>query len=250
MSLSKKAAKAKEPVIKKSIIQWCKTLHEAGNELTIKWEGGGDSGWAYFEIDGETTDNEYTRALVDHMYATLNYGSWAGEFNASGSAIYDPESNAFGGVDFYGEDEGDHIECDLKISIPKTLWFDQLHVECEANYDESTNMSVELLIKNGFLVQEHKDICSNLEESLGDEFDKLFSEYTSKNEEEFRGCTENWIADRADFLEKGDMLVYTIEGIDIQTTTNTERNIVLELTEETAEAIDQILNEKENAETE
>jgi hypothetical protein len=25
---------------KKSIVQWCKDLHEAGNELTMKWEGG------------------------------------------------------------------------------------------------------------------------------------------------------------------------------------------------------------------
>lgn len=25
---------------KKSILKWCKTLHEAGNELTMKWEGG------------------------------------------------------------------------------------------------------------------------------------------------------------------------------------------------------------------
>jgi hypothetical protein len=50
MGLSKKAAKAKEPGMKKSIIQWCKDLHEAGNDLTMKWEGGGDSGWIYFEI--------------------------------------------------------------------------------------------------------------------------------------------------------------------------------------------------------
>ena len=25
---------------KKSIVQWCKDLHEAGNQLVMKWEGG------------------------------------------------------------------------------------------------------------------------------------------------------------------------------------------------------------------
>lgn len=25
---------------KKSIVQWCKEQHAAGNELTLKWEGG------------------------------------------------------------------------------------------------------------------------------------------------------------------------------------------------------------------
>ena len=233
---------------KKSIIQWCKTLHEAGNELTIKWEGGGDSGWAYFEIDGETTDNEYTRALVDHMDTTLNYGSWAGEFNASGSAIYDPKTNAFDGTDFYGEDTGEVLDVDFTVRVPKKLWFDTLHVEVECNYDEEPEMSVRTIIKNGFLTNQHTEFCSNLETDLGRDFSSLFTNYESNEGYEFRSCTDSWILDRADAAESGDDLLFYIKQVDISITTNEERIIVLELTEETAEAIDQILNEKENAE--
>lgn len=40
MAKSKKTATVILPAAKKSIVQWCKTLHEAGNELTMKWEGG------------------------------------------------------------------------------------------------------------------------------------------------------------------------------------------------------------------
>ena len=55
MAKSKKTATV--PAAKKSIVQWCKDQADQGNELTMKWEGGGDSGWVYFEIDGESTDN-------------------------------------------------------------------------------------------------------------------------------------------------------------------------------------------------
>ena len=38
MAKSKKTATVS--AAKKSIVQWCKDLHEQGNELTMKWEGG------------------------------------------------------------------------------------------------------------------------------------------------------------------------------------------------------------------
>mgnify|MGYP007090476665 CR=1 FL=1 len=151
---------------KKSIVQWCKELHEAGNELVMKWEGGGDSGWAYFEIDGEEADNEYTRALVDQMDTTLDYGSWAGEFNASGSATYNPETNSFEGTDFYGEDENEVLDIDFTIRVPNKFWFSTFHVEVERNYDDHTNVAASFLVKNGFLSQEHTDFCRNLEQEL------------------------------------------------------------------------------------
>ncbi|NBO23192.1 hypothetical protein EBU94_07645, partial [bacterium] len=155
----------------KSIVQWCKDLHEQGNDLTMKWEGGGDSGWIYFEIDGETTDNEYTRALIDVMDDILDYGSWAGEFNASGTAVYDPKINGFVGTDFYGEDESEVLNANFTIRIPKKFWFTTFHVEVERNYDEGTNVATNFLVKNGFLTQEHTDFCRNLEQELVKDFD-------------------------------------------------------------------------------
>lgn len=233
--------------MKKSIIQWCKTLHEAGNELTMKWEGGGDSGWVYFEIDGDSTDNEYTRALVDQMDTTLNYGSWAGEFNASGTAVYNPETNSFEGTDFYGEDTSEVLDVDFTVRVPKKLWFDTLHVEVEVNYDETPQMSVRLLLKNGFLTEEHTNFCSNLETDLERDFSDLFSNYESNEGYEFRSCTDSWILERADAVESGDDLLFYIKQVDISVMTNDEKPIVLELDEETAEGIDNILNSTENA---
>jgi hypothetical protein len=40
MGLSEKAAKSKQPAVKKSIIQWLEELDNQGDELAIGWEGG------------------------------------------------------------------------------------------------------------------------------------------------------------------------------------------------------------------
>lgn len=229
----------------KSIVKWCKDLHEAGNELTLKWDGGNDSGWVHFELDGEGVDNEYTRALVNRMDDVLDYGSWAGEFQASGSAIYDAESNSFTGVDFYSEDESDVEDIDIKIIVPKKLWFDTLHVEVECNYDDHTHVAASFLVKNGFLSQEHSDFCSNLEEELQKDFDDVFNNYQSgTNDKEFRSCTDNWVLERADAIESGDNLIFYIKQVGFSVMDNIEKNIVLELDEETAAAIDEQLNDE------
>ena len=229
---------------KKLIVQWCKDLHEAGNELTMKWEGGGDSGWVYFEIDGDTTDNEYTRALVDQMDQTLDYGSWAGEFNASGSATYNPETNSFEGTDFYGEDESEVLDVDITIRIPKKFWFTTFHVEIERNYDDITNVSTSFLVKNGFLSQEHTDFCTNLEEVLKDDFGDLFDNYESTDGYKFRSSTDSWILERSEATEDGDELVFKITKVDIGVMTEEDKPVVLELNEDLAKDIDDLLNDE------
>lgn len=234
--------------MRKSILAWLKEKTDQDGEIKMKWEGGGDSGWCYFEIDGETIDNEYADCLLKRIDDTLNYGSWAGEFNASGEAVYDPEKNAFEGTDFYGEDTSEVLDVDFTVRVPKKLWFDTLHVEVEANYDDEPEMSVRLLVKNGFLTDQHKDFCSNLETDLGRDFSSLFSSYESNDGYEFRGCTDSWMLERADAVESGDDLLFYIKQMDIQVMTNEERGIVLELDEETVRAIDEQLNEEEHAE--
>ena len=244
MSLSKKAAKVKEPVIKKSIVQWCKDQSKDGNELKLIWEGGGDSGWVHFEDDNGTVENEYTEVLVNRMYDTLEYGSWAGEFNANGEAIYDPETNSFKGTDFYGEDSSDVIEMDFTIRVPKKLWFETLHIEVECNYDETPEMSAIFIVKNGFLTEEHTDFCRNLERSLQIDFDDLFSNYESKNDYQFRGSTDAWILERVNGIESGDDLIFKLTQVEINVMTEEEKDVVLELDEETVTAIDEQLNDE------
>ena len=231
--------------MKKSIVQWCKDQAAQGNELKLIWEGGNDSGWVHFEDDNGDVDNEYTRALVDRMDNTLDYGSWAGDFNASGEAIYDPTTNSFKGTDYFGTDEHEAIDTNIVISVPKKLWFETLHIECERNYDEETEVSVRFIIKNGFLTEEHSVFCSNLE-VIKDDLEQCFNNYNSVDGYEFRGCTDSWIIDRSEMKEDEDMLVFTIDKVDLEVMITEDKTVVLELDEETAEAIDELLNDVED----
>jgi hypothetical protein len=229
---------------KKSILNWLNQLSEDGNELIIGWEGGGDSGWCYFKIDGDSVENEYTEALVDYMYSALDYGSWAGEFNANGEAVYDHEKRTFEGTDYYSEDSYDHLESNIKIQVPKSFWFNTLHIECEKYHDDNTNISARFLVTNGFLTDQHTDFCTNLEETLREDFDAVFDQYESTDDFEFRGCNDSWVLERKDAVEEGDMLVFTINKVEIQTMESTDKDIVLEITDELIESIDEKLNEK------
>jgi hypothetical protein len=141
--------------------------------------------------------------------------------------------------------ENDYEDIDIKITVPKKLWFESLHVEVEANYDESCQTSVRFLIKNGFLTEEHTDFCSNLEEELVKDFDDIFNNYQSgANDKEFRNCTDSWILERADAVESGDDLIFYIKQVEFSVMDNVEKNVVLELDEETAAAIDEQLNDE------
>jgi hypothetical protein len=233
--------------MKKSIVQWCKEQAAQEKELKLLWSGGNDSGWVHFELDGEDLDNEYTRALSDKMDDELNYGSWAGDFSASGEATYDPVTNSFTGTDYYGEDENEVLDTNIVIQVPKSFWFNTLHVECEANYDEEAEVSVRFLVTNGFLTDQHTDFCSNLENNLAVELNHIFANFQSVDGYEFRGCTDSWILERKDAKEEGDMLVFTINKMDLQVMSSEDRTVVLELNEELVETIDDRLNDTEDA---
>ena len=77
------------------VIKWCDKKTTEGSKIAICWEGGGDSGWVYMEVDGAQSTDPEAEWLVDRMYSVLDYGSWAGEFNASGRAEYDIKTKIF-----------------------------------------------------------------------------------------------------------------------------------------------------------
>lgn len=156
---------------KLSVAEWCDEQVKAGKEITLKWEGGGDSGWVYFEIDGEQVENEYTEALVSYCYDTLSYGSWAGEFDANGEATYDPDQKAFVGIDYYSESEVDERDPGIVLSIPKELWFDGISIDVEdVEYEVGEhNVDVRLIVQNGMVVEDHKTIAEQLKKQIVEE---------------------------------------------------------------------------------
>ena len=121
-------AKSKMKVENSSLVEYCDNLVKEGKELALNWEGGGDSGWVYFTVDGKEDDSDEIRRLIDACYEVLDYGSWAGEFSANGEATYNPKTKCFEGVDNYGEDTTETHRCKIDIVVPERLWFDSIEV--------------------------------------------------------------------------------------------------------------------------
>jgi hypothetical protein len=226
------AKKPKKLEIKKSVLDWCNEQFDNDHELSIHWEGGNDSGWCYFEIDGETVENEYTSYLVNRMYDLLDYGSWAGEFGAEGRAVYSKEEKAFVGIDYYSEDTHIMRECNIVIKVPKDLWYDNLsiHVDCD-DMDSPTGVEVEFIVKNGFLSEKHDSFIESIEEHIT----KEVNETIYKMDEEdvyFNGLWERFTLTRSEGLEKDDCIEHTISQIEVRTRTSEEKDIYLEVSEE------------------
>lgn len=220
--------------IKSELVKWCDQQVAEGKTISMHWEGGNDSGWCWFEIDGEQVrdhlEEDEIGQLLDMMYNTLDYGSWAGEFSASGKAVYDAEHKAFVGIDNYSEDDNEQYECNLEIRVPKTLWFDQLEVSIE---DEAAVVSAAFHVRNGFISEEHEQWLSEFEELFSDQIDKVIEAFKNNvTETEYRSMWEHWTLNKSDFHEEGEFLVHKINTLSIGTYSTDEKEIYLELEEE------------------
>jgi hypothetical protein len=226
------AKRPKKLEVKPSVLEWCNKQVADGHELSIHWEGGGDSGWAHFEIDGESVENEYTEYLVGRMYDVLDYGSWAGEFNASGSAEYNPESQSFEGIDEYSEDETMSHKCNIVIQVPTELWYDSLSISIEGNEGETSNVTCRFNIKNGFLSDKHTAFASGLEEKMGEEVDIVVEDFINVSGKDYRSIWQTINLEPKEGVVKGDFIEYIINSLDIGTTSSDPKDIYLEITEE------------------
>jgi len=222
-------------VVNQSLIEWCDKQVAEGKKLEICWEGGGDSGWVYFQIDGKNIgdhdDSPEIETLINKMHDELDYGSWAGEFSANGSAVYDPESKAFVGTDSYSENESSEFKTDIKILIHKSLWFDSVSYSIEDEDPDEQNIQTDFQfqIRNGFRTIEHDKVREQIIDVLVKEAERINDEYESVNDEEFIGIWDHNEIQRSEFKVEGDYLVYDIHSISISIRSNIDKDICLSL---------------------
>ena len=176
-----------------NVIKWCDEQSQDGKEVAICWEGGGDSGWVYMQVDGEEASAEESDWLVDRMCDILDYGSWAGEYNASGKATYDAETKVFEGDDIYSEDITKEVELKedqiIKIKIPKKYFLEELRVEFD-NILDGGNVNITPGVRNGILNSELITLCESVEDEIRDKAleilnDAVSSEYSGWQHEDF-----------------------------------------------------------------
>ena len=216
-------AKTKMKVQNQTLVDYCDNLAKQGKEIALNWEGGGDSGWVFFTIDGKQDDNELIRKLVDVCYDTLDYGSWAGEFSSNGQAVYNSKTKTFEGIDNYGEDTTETHKCKIEVSVPEAVWFDSLNVDIDDG-----NVNVEFEIRNGFKDENLVAIKEDLDQSLSDRVREEIDKY-SDNDSNYRSLYENFNIQRSEFKQKGDNLVYYITRLDMGTQTVEEKDITVDV---------------------
>lgn len=190
----------------------------------------GDSGWAHFQIDGEDVDNEYTEYLVDKMYDLLDYGSWAGEFNAEGEAVYNKEEQAFVGIDDYSEDDTVSRDCNIVIQVPKELWHDNLSISIEGEDGDGTRIEARFGIKNGFLSGKHIMFIEGLEKKMEEEVESVINDFINNSTTDYRSIWENINLEPKDGVVKDDCIEYTINSLNIGTISTDEKDVYLEIT--------------------
>jgi hypothetical protein len=211
----------------KEIIDWCDKQVEEGKEIKICWEGGGDSGWVYFEVDDEQAGGEEIEALVDMMYSTLDYGSWAGEFSANGEAIYNADTKCFEGVDYYSEDswENTKFEDPFQFPISKSLGFDSIEYNIEGNYEDDFRVEVIFNIVNGFISPElrelEEEISKAILEKIKQDFQHVDINYFSTHE----------LAERHELKIENDVIIFEISMINYSTYETSENGITIDLKE-------------------
>lgn len=210
----------------KQILDWCLKKTEEGSEVILKWDGGGDSGWVHLEVDGEDSNDAEAERLVDMMYDQLDYGSWAGEFSASGEAPFDPETQMFQGTDYYTETDTTNAECKIEIRIPKHIHFDDLEIHTQ---DESCSVDVTFGIRNGFDHPDTEALVEQLQERLSSEFMEA-AKADVEDEDDIDGFWETYNLFReSDFTVDGDDLVHVMQHVTYSKRYTTENYVEIDL---------------------
>ena len=209
------------------IIDWCDKQVAEGKEITLCWEGGGDSGWVYFEIDGTQAEGEEIEALVDMMYNELDYGSWAGEFSANGTATYDPATKCFEGVDYYSEDDWTNttFEEPFAFYIPGTYGFDSIEYNIEGNFEDDFRVEVTFNIVNGFITPELRELENEMAEAIKE---KLNEELKEKDVNYFG---THKLAERHEMNTEKSSVIFQFDTIEYSVYQTDEKGITIDLKE-------------------
>jgi hypothetical protein len=210
---------------------WAKKLHEDGNTLVLHWDGGGDSGWVHFEVDGRDLSTPEIEFLINWCYDELDYGSWAGEFSASGEAVYNPEEEAFIGIDCYSTEEYVSIndEDAIVFIVPASIKVDSVEINIEADGDEA-NINVEIRITHGFKTPEYRAIETKLQEEIEAKYYQIVDKYC-KNGESFTPASCNRLFTKEEMIleDNGQHWVLKWDDADVNHWEKEDKDIVLSL---------------------
>ena len=214
MNLNKKKMANKEL----SLRQQLDALAAEGKEIKVTWEGGNDSGGYSLFIGGVEVnygDAGYDE-IVDFISDVIDYGSWAGDYSADGSVIYDSDEGAFVGEGQETESEAGTIdEIAIEVRVPKVLNFDSVEIHTEGTFCwGELDVTCRLTIYNGPVFQEHAEAQETLRDSIRESVIDILETNPDCKNEEIGYVYNEWSIRRDLFKEDGDDLVYILDEMD------------------------------------
>lgn len=213
------------------LIDWCDKMAAENKNPVIKWEGGNDSGWCYMEDeDGDRLDEHpESEALLNHMYDTLDYGSWAGDFSANGEAPYNTKTKCFEGTDYYSESENTSCEAEIRIEIPAFIPFDRLEIQTE---DQECHVSCDIALDNGYVHPAAHDVMTSLEHQLTDDIPAAVDKHYEKehlDKDDMDSFWNHYVIDRNEFKRDGDMMVHVLKEVHFSVQNTVDKDICIDL---------------------
>ncbi len=139
----------------------------------------------------------------------IGYGSFSGSFCAEGEVLYDSETKCLVGEDRYSVDETGIRECEVKVRVPKTIWFDRIDVQTSEDRLSDNYVSVSVVVNNGPRVQDHENLERGLEDSLFAAFDSVMESTDDWDEVIF-----NRSLNFSEFIQDGDDHLLVIRDIE------------------------------------
>lgn len=187
-------------------------LVKEGKEIRVIWDGGNDSGTITVYVGGVGLDYgaELESEISGVIDGALDYGSWAGDFSASGEVTYDSEQGAFVGDGYETISDYTCTDCEIEVRVPKALNFDSITIESTGDWEyDPIHITCRFNISNGPVFEEHIDLQREIEESI---------EHAVTSEISKLNCTvgsvyNDWVINRDEMKEVGDDLVYVIDSL-------------------------------------
>jgi hypothetical protein len=222
------------------VIKWCDEMIEKGHTIALGWDGGHDSGWVWLEIDEEQIDNVTHPAgewLIEQMYDTLDYGSWAGEFNASGRAEYNPETKEFEGTDNYSWEENDAVDVSsspVDFRIPISLDFEKVLIHTE---DSDFDTQIALEASHRLEHPDEEKVLTELAKEIKEKFNQAFDK-SEASKKELASTWHDYDIPKSEMRLEGDHYVGTIDHIYFNYYEVEEKGVSINLKEQLENAED------------
>jgi len=210
---------------KNDLIAFCDEIVKIGEELSISWSGGNDSGEYLVKRNGKEIEYplpETVQYLIELAEESLGYYSFSGNYYCEGSAYYDSINKCFRGLDSYEDSETTAVACAIPIDIPSRIWFDSLQIEID--YYNKLEVNVKLVLANGPISDDHKAFTKNLENNLRAIIPQIIDSI-----EDFASMMDRIVVTRGEFIPEGEKLKFLIKEINYEMNTDTETEVLIDL---------------------